>query len=63
MRRVLVKSRLLNGVNLANQKLSQNLEFEFVNFGIFALSKVTYLVPLFYRKLQVFQKLGQMDHF
>lgn len=35
MRRVLVKSRLLNGVNLANQKLSQNLEFEFVNFGIF----------------------------
>ena len=26
-------------------------------------SRETYLVTLFYRKLQVFQKLGQMDHF
>ena len=35
VRVLFTKSRLLNGVNLANQKLSQNLEFEFVNFGIF----------------------------
>ena len=26
-------------------------------------SRETYLVTMFYRKLQVFQKLGQMDHF
>ena len=48
-------------------KITQNVAFEFFNFWrfppIFVLLKMTCLVTLFDRKLQVFQKLAKMDYF
>ena len=48
-------------------RITQNVAFEFFNFGIFhqffVQLKLTCLVTLFDRKLQVFKKLAKMDHF
>ena len=48
-------------------KITQNVAFEFIEFWhfppIFVLLKLTCLVTLIDRKLQVFQKLAKMDHF
>ena len=48
-------------------KITQNVAFEFLEFWhfspIFVLLKLTCLVTLFDRKLQVFKHLTKMDHF
>ena len=44
-------------------KITQNVAFEFLNFGIFHQLNLTCLVTLFDRKLQVFKNSPKMDYF
>ena len=49
---------------MADYNITQNVPFEFWHFPpIFVLLKLTCLVTLFDRKLKVFEKLAEMDHF